>query len=102
MIKKVMGLSGDTCYVHTLFDKHRKYLFVNNGLVESCYSSAEAWDYFYNLEKYTFTKKDYRISSYVLNDQFFVVGSDSIGSTDSRHFGPIDEISVSGKVLSIL
>lgn len=103
-VKKVAGIPGDTCYTHVVFEDYKKYIIINSEYIDYYYNNQEAKDFFENIDEKYWGKNDYQVNIHLINEQFFVVGSDEfwIGSTDSRVLGFIDKKSISGKVAKII
>lgn len=102
-IKEVAGIPSDTCYVVTLFEKYKKFVLTNKGYEKTFYNNTESETFYetFNSSMY-YRKEDLTISKLVLQDQFFVLGSNVDGSLDSRRFGLLDRENIKNKVIAVL
>jgi len=83
-LKRIVGMPGETVHLW------RGYVFINRLMLREPY-----------LPKHTYTcpSQDTEISVFKLGpDQYFVLGDNRVGSTDSRTYGPVERSRIKSRV----
>ena len=78
IIKRVIGLPGETVAIK------KGKIYINDKVIDDKYAYGETSDY----DKVTLE-----------DDEYFILGDNSLISKDSRYFGPIKENEIKGKIV---